>query len=224
MPFGGYEAQRAFLNRLSAWEGIILHVGGLSKVYLTNIVGKWSDRLRIIAGENKGRSLKALKGLATRPTLDKVRGAVFNALYDVSGAKVLDLFGGSGAMALEALSRGAAHCVIVDSSKAAAQVIMDNTMALGYGDRVDLRCCDFRTALLPQEKFDIIFLDPPYGQGLVGESLNLIIDKALLAKDGIVVAEVSAQEPECHEFPGFCLIKEKRYGAAKILYYRFDEE
>lgn len=191
---------------------------------MTNIVGKWFDSLRIIAGENKGRSLKTLEGSATRPTLDKVRGAVFNALYDVSGAKVLDLFGGSGAMALEALSRGAAQCVIVDNSNRAVEVIRKNAIALGYGDRVDLRCSDFRLALLPQEKFDIIFLDPPYGQGFVRESLSLIIEKDLLTKDGLVVAEVSAQEPECREFPGFRLIKEKRYGAAKILYYRFDEE
>ncbi len=182
------------------------------------------SNLRIIAGKNKGKKIKTLPGFATRPTLDKVRGAIFNALYDVSDISVLDMFGGSGAMALEALSRGARYCVIIDSSKTAINIIQENIEALGYCDYVELRCNDFRQALRADEKFDLIFLDPPYGQGLLVESLKLVAEKSLLNSSGIIVAETSAQQPECGDFPGFCLIKEKQYGAAKILYYRFDEE
>lgn len=182
------------------------------------------NSLRIIAGEKKGRKLKTLSGAATRPTLDKVRGAVFNALHDVSGAVILDLFGGSGAMSLEALSRGASFSVIVDNSDAAMNIIRYNTEALGYAERVEARCCDFRQAVLPGEKFDLIILDPPYGQGLLVESLGLIAQNFLLQKNGIIVAETSAKEPECSVIEAFRLIKEKQYGMAKILYYRFDEE
>ncbi|MDO4542482.1 MAG: 16S rRNA (guanine(966)-N(2))-methyltransferase RsmD [Bacillota bacterium] len=191
---------------------------------MTNFVGKRIDNVRIIAGEHKGRKLKTLTGSDTRPTLDKVRGAVFNALHDVGGARVLDMFGGSGAMALEALSRGAESCVIVDNSPKAMAIIEANTEALGYTAKVDLRLGDFRTALKRGEYFDLIILDPPYGQGLLPESIRLVQKLGLLRSSGIIVAETSAQAPEYGDISQLCLIKEKQYGAAKILYYRFDEE
>ncbi|MEG1096411.1 MAG: 16S rRNA (guanine(966)-N(2))-methyltransferase RsmD [Clostridiales bacterium] len=180
--------------------------------------------MRIIGGEHKGRRLKTLGGDNTRPTLDKVREAVFNALYDVSDTRVLDLFGGSGAMALEALSRGANSAVIVDNNKAAINIIKENVKELGYEAKVDLRFSEFQRATLKNEKFDLIFADPPYGEGLLTEAINMVAKLNLLSAHGMIVAETGGGNPEFPITPNLNLLKKKQYGTTKILYYRFDEE
>ena len=180
--------------------------------------------MRIIGGEHKGRRIKTLNGESTRPTLDKVRGAIFNSLYDVSDTVVLDLFGGSGAMSLEALSRGAAFAVIVDHNQGAANIIGENVKALHYEDKTDVRFCDFHQALKKGDSFDVVFLDPPYGQGFVWESMAMLCKAKVLRKNAMVVAETGSDEFGDHGTLPFTLLKKKQYGRAKILYYRFDEE
>ena len=178
------------------------------------------DGLRIIGGSLKGRKLHSPDGQATRPTLDKVRGAVFNSLYDVSEASVLDLFGGSGAMAIEAPSRGAASAVIADFSPKACDIIKKNVMNFGLSQRVEVRCCDFRQALRPGESYDLILLDPPYCKNLLLESMDLIIKLGALKERGMIVAETSSSEPEICDFPALDVIKTKTYGTAQIWFYR----
>ena len=124
--------------------------------------------MRIIAGSARGRKLFAPAGEDTRPTADRIREALFNILGSrVWDARVLDLFGGTGAMALEALSRGAARAVIVDANRAAIQAIRRNAEAVlgeALAERARIIRADYRSAIggLQGERFELVFLDPPY--------------------------------------------------------------
>lgn len=174
--------------------------------------------MRIIGGTERGRKLKAPEGMHTRPTLDKVRGAVFNVLFDVTGKEVLDMFGGSGAMGLEAISRGAGRAVIIDADRAAFRAMEENKKNLSYDDCVELRFCDFREAFRKNECFDIIFLDPPYRKNLLEDALVFIDEKHLLREGGIIVCELGADMK--FELPVAApeIIKEKVYGKTKVLF------
>jgi len=180
--------------------------------------------LRIIGGTERGRILKAPEGMHTRPTLDKVRGAVFNMLFDVYGKDVLDMFGGSGAMGMEAISRGANKAVIIDSDRAAFRAMEQNKKNLSYDDRADLRFCDFRKAFRRDECFDIIFLDPPYRKNLLEEALGFIDEMHLLKEDGIIVCELGTDVK--FELPAAVweIIKEKTYGKTKVLFLKMIKE
>lgn len=174
--------------------------------------------MRIIGGTNRGRKLNAPDGMHTRPTLDKVRGAIFNMLFDVSGLCVLDMFSGSGAMGFEALSRGAEKAVMIDCDRAAFRVMEQNKKNLSYGDRAELRFSDFRSAFCRDECFDIIFLDPPYGQGLLEDALVFIDKKHLKKEDGIIVSETGADMNLNLPDVGLKILKEKRYGKTKVFF------
>jgi len=134
-----------------------------------------------------------------RPTADRVREAVFGILGDgVEGAAVLDLFAGTGAMALEALSRGAAGAVLVESSPAALGALRANVAALEAEGAVCLPL-DYREAVrrlsAKGRTFDLVFLDPPYGKGLVGRSAELLSRAGILAPGAVVVAERASRDP-----------------------------
>ena len=123
--------------------------------------------MRIIAGTARNRRIDAPEGKNTRPTLDRVRENLFNILQTrVSSSAVLDLFAGSGALSLEALSRGASFAVMCDIDRNANRVEKRNTETLGFSERAELYCCDWRTAVRKlterNMKFDLVFLDPPY--------------------------------------------------------------
>ena len=120
--------------------------------------------MRVVAGELKGRRLAAPVGGATRPTTDRVREAVFNALASldvVVDARVLDLYAGSGALGIEALSRGAAHCTFVERDRAALAAIDENIATLGLGDRARVLVAD-GIAAASRVDADLAFADPPY--------------------------------------------------------------
>ena len=124
----------------------------------------YTANVRIISGSLGGRRLRAPRGAATRPTADKVRQALFNILGDVSGARVLDLYAGTGALALESLSRGAASAVLVDKAAEPVRCIEENARDLGVVDQVRVIRADAAAALarLRDERFDLVFADPPY--------------------------------------------------------------
>ena len=149
--------------------------------------------MRIIAGEARGRRIFAPEGAETRPTSDRTREALFNIIAArVPGARVLDLFGGTGALALEAMSRGADYCVINDVSPAALKVIKRNIgCVLKAAERAKTICLDYRRALssLAGNKFDIVFLDPPYALDAYTQSIAQIMQLKLLAEDGLIIAE-----------------------------------
>ena len=167
--------------------------------------------MRIIAGERKGHTIFAPKGLDTRPTSDRVRENVFNIVAPwVEDAQVLDLFAGSGAMGLEALSRGAARAVFVEADPAACRTIERNLDKLGL--RGEVRCAEVLTAIAGESRrFDLVFCDPPYAER-DHEALARYLPR-LLADDGLLVFETAAKvEPELP------LTKRtsRRYGAARI--------
>lgn len=176
--------------------------------------------MRIIAGEFKGRRLAAPEGLATRPTQDKIREALFSMiqLY-VPGATVLDLFGGTGALALEAISRGAESVYICDISRPAQKAIETNIDALlGETDRVTLIKADYRVALklLSDKKFDLVFLDPPYAdESAYTTGLSYLLEHDMLNSEAIAVVEkrknASFVYPE-----GFEVIKSRNYSDTVI--------
>ena len=134
--------------------------------------------MRIITGSARGKKLTTLEGEQVRPTSDRVKEALFNIIqFDLEGRNVLDLFAGSGQIGLEAISRGASHAVLVDASKESIQVIRDNVRHCGFGDFVEIVSMDFSSYLMRKgQKFDLAFLDPPYGQGLLQKALPLVAE------------------------------------------------
>lgn len=175
--------------------------------------------MRIIAGEARGRSLAAPRGMDTRPTLDRVRESLFNILRPyLTDARVLDLFAGSGALGLEAISRGAAEAVFVDNAHAAQEAVRRNIDTLGMADRASLLRCDWHAALrrLAGEaaRFDLIFLDPPYNMPHTDALLAQLREGGLLAEDALVVYEHAKELPP--DMTGWTLADQRGYGDTVI--------
>ena len=174
--------------------------------------------MRVISGSARGLKLVSLDSLATRPTLDRVKEALFSILSPyISGASVLDLFAGSGALGIEALSRGAKEAVFVDSLPAALDIVKKNASSARVDGRSVFRLSDALKFLKnSRDRYDIVFLDPPYSSGLYKPSLELICENSLLERNGIVVLEwdSSAQAPDIP--PYFAPIKERRYGRVAL--------
>jgi len=150
-----------------------------------------------------------------RPTMDRTRQAVFNALGDaVAGARALDLFAGGGALGVEALSRGAASCLFVEQSGRVLPFLRQNVKAM---EGAEVMRGDVRRALpkLAGREFDLVLMDPPYGRGLVDACLGLLRLHGLLAPGGMVVVEHSdAERPEVPE--GWEVVKSGRHGGTLV--------
>jgi 16S rRNA (guanine(966)-N(2))-methyltransferase RsmD len=174
---------------------------------------------RIIAGAARGRRLAAPKGLATRPTSDKVRGAVFNLLGQFfEGGAVLDLYAGTGALALEALSRGCERAVCVDADRSAVDAVVRNAETCGYGARVEvLRSrVDVALARLPAGAFSLVFIDPPYADG--PEAALAAVDR-VVCHGGRVVAEHDARRPPADRYGALGLVDRRGYGDTGVSIY-----
>jgi 16S rRNA (guanine966-N2)-methyltransferase len=193
--------------------------------------GPGGYRVRIISGSARGKRLVSFSGKDIRPTPDRVRESIFNILFSktgtFSGKTVLDLFAGTGAMAIEALSRGARRACLVDQGQQAARVIPANLKNCDFQDRAFYIRSDFEKALLRLEEagpFDVVFLDPPYGRGLVAEALSLIAKADLLAPGGMVCAETSALEEVPESVGGLELLESRRYGSTAVHFYAFSDQ
>jgi 16S rRNA (guanine966-N2)-methyltransferase len=168
-----------------------------------------SSALRVIAGEFGGRTLKAPRGLNTRPTSARVREALFAVLGDIRGSRVLDLYAGSGALGIEALSRGAERLVAVESERNAVACIRTNLSALGLDSRslvIALPVRRARALLAQQAPFDLVLCDPPWSDlGSACEDLAQLVGASALAPGGRVVLEHSARDapPEIHGLVAF---------------------
>ena len=178
--------------------------------------------MRIITGSARGTRLKSPVGEGTRPTADRTREALFSMLgARVHEARVLDLFAGTGALALEALSRGAAHAVLVD--RTTYEILTENAQRTKLAARAEIRRGDVygQVAALAREgrTFDLIFADPPYARGDNKRVLAALDAGALLAADGLFVLEQGADEPLIEHSGGFLLMRERRYGAARVCFY-----
>jgi len=159
------------------------------------MTGRPPGKIRIVAGAHRGRRLKVAAGTAVRPTSERVREAVFDALGPVGGSCVLDMFAGTGAMGLEALSRGAASCVFVENDPAVAATLKENIAALGYQAEARVLQLPYEKALLGlsdrEDGFDLLFVDPPYRILPAVEVVLKPLLPSLLADDGVVVVEGS---------------------------------
>jgi 16S rRNA (guanine966-N2)-methyltransferase len=169
--------------------------------------------MRIVAGTHRGRRIAAPKGLATRPTGDRVREAAFNLIGPVDGARVLDLFAGSGALGLEALSRGAASVTFVESDRVACRTISDNLERLELtGARVT--CGDAVSALRRESRrYDLILVDPPYESWTELEPQLARHLPGLLAPGGLLVVETGQRTEPQLPLP---LRTSRRYGSARL--------
>ncbi len=153
--------------------------------------------MRVIAGSAKNRKLVAPKGPGTRPALAQVKEAIFNILGDINGCTVLDLFAGCGAIGIEALSRGASHATFVDNSRQAIIALQKNLETCDFTSQAEIvpLSVDQTLQKLGEKRvnFDLIFVDPPYDEGLVMRTLNEL--GPLLADNGLIIVEHSPREP-----------------------------
>ncbi len=175
---------------------------------------------RIIAGTARGRRLAVPAGLDTRPTSDKVRGAVMNLLGQFcEGGDVLDLYAGSGALALEALSRGCERAVCVEQDRRALEALARNAEACGFADRVELVRAVLPAALarLGRERFALAFADPPYADGPQAALEGV---GPLLVPGARVVAEHDARHPPPERIGSLALADRRAYGGTGISIYR----
>lgn len=175
--------------------------------------------MRVISGSVRGRKLKEPEGMDIRPTSDQVKESIFNIIqFDIEGRQVLDLFAGTGQLGIEALSRGATGAVFVDQSKAAIKLVRDNIEKTGL-EKAKVVQGDSISYLGGREKFDLIFLDPPYKTTLLENSLQKIVQFDKLNPGGIIVCEcpVEKELPELAE--PYKLHKIYRYGKVKITVY-----
>jgi 16S rRNA (guanine(966)-N(2))-methyltransferase RsmD len=138
--------------------------------------------------------LKAPKGMSTRPTIDRVKESLFNIIHsDLCDMRVLDLFSGTGALAIEALSRGAASAVLVESDRNVCGIIRDNLSHTKLSEKGTVLCRKASAAINELarngDRFDIVFMDPPYRKNFIQETLQLLVDNGIIVDGGMVVAE-----------------------------------
>ena len=172
--------------------------------------------MRVIAGSAKRLQLKTVEGMETRPTTDRIKETLFNmiSMY-LADSHFLDLFAGSGAIGIEALSRGAAHATFVEHSHEAMGCIRENLSYTHLAERATLYEADVLSALKRmegKEKYDYIFMDPPYDCLLEKSVLQYLSTSDLLAQDGLIIIEASLETDFSYVNElGFCIVKEKRY-------------
>ena len=182
--------------------------------------------MRIIAGRHRGRRLVAPAGPGIRPTADRVRQALFDMLWHapwagraaVEGARVLDAFAGTGAFGLEALSRGAAHASFLENDRAALAALRANVAACREAERCAVLPADATRPPRASAPCGLMFLDPPYGRGLVEAALPALSAAGWIAPGALVCAEVEAAAAAPP--PGFALVAERAHGPARLLFLR----
>lgn len=175
--------------------------------------------MRIISGLARGKKLSEPSGSSIRPTSDMVKEAVFNIIqFDIEGKSVLDLFGGTGQLGIEALSRGAKSAVIVDESTEAINLIKKNLMTAGLPSGTVVKANALKY-LEGEDKFDIIFLDPPYKSRLLAGALQKIIEFDKLNVGGIIICEGPADDEPGELASSYKKIKSSKYGKKRITLY-----
>ena len=174
--------------------------------------------MRVISGSARGRRLKELQGMDTRPTTDKVKESLFNIIqFEIEGRRVLDLFGGTGQLGIEALSRGADHCTFVDMRKEAAALIRENLRLTGLSERSRVVQGDALSFLSScGEKFDVILLDPPYHTELLEKSVKRVTEFDILREHGIMICESAAERQLPALPPPYERGREYRYGKIRL--------
>ena len=176
--------------------------------------------MRVITGKARGVVLKTPDGMATRPTT--VKEAMFSIIqFEIPTARVLDLFGGTGQLGIEALSREAKSAVFVDEREEACRLIRENLRRTQMELHGRVVRSDYLAYLKStREKFDIIFLDPPYAEVFLEKALKMITEIDILQSGGIIVTERPVGKELPWEFPGYERSRDYKYGKTLITIYR----
>ncbi|MEE9911191.1 MAG: 16S rRNA (guanine(966)-N(2))-methyltransferase RsmD [Deltaproteobacteria bacterium] len=182
--------------------------------------------MRISGGAAKGRTIKFPSQSIQRPTTDFLREALFNLLEAPEGQNYLDLFAGSGSVGLEALSREAKTATFVEKSKVLIEVIRENANLCGYSERCLLIHADVHSAVRDlcrkKNRYHVIFADPPYNQGLIGETLNVLKEYPVLQESGIMVLQHSIREPLTKLADDWSVVDQRKYGDNLLSFIRMD--
>lgn len=183
--------------------------------------------MRVISGMSRGKKLTSLEGENTRPTLDRVKEALFNVIqFNIRDKVVLDLFAGTGALGIEALSRGAKEAIFCDIMPDAIRVIRQNVIETNYLNKSTIINKDYKRVLediaLLNKKIDIVFLDPPYKTNYAIESLQKIIMSNLLTEDGIIIIETDDinKEQEILKIEKTEIFDKRKYGSVWLIFIR----
>lgn len=183
--------------------------------------------MRVISGKSRGKKLVSLEGDNTRPTLDRVKEALFNIIQNnIQDAVVLDLFAGSGALGIEALSRGAKEVVFCDKVLEAIKVIRKNVQATNNIEKSTIINKDYEEVLAnlanKNKKVDIVFLDPPYKTNFAIIAIQKIIMSDLLTEDGIIIMETDdiTNENEIVKTKNAEIFDKRKYGSVWLIFIR----
>ncbi|MFS9109910.1 16S rRNA (guanine(966)-N(2))-methyltransferase RsmD [Streptococcus australis] len=177
--------------------------------------------MKIVSGTYGGRPLKTLEGKTTRPTSDKVRGAMFNMIGPYfDGGRVLDLYAGSGGLSIEAVSRGMEQAVLVEKDRRAQGIIASNIQMTKESHKFQLLKMEAHQALNQlQGTFDLIFLDPPYAKEQIVADIEALAERGLLGEEVMVVCETDKAVDLPEEITCLGIWKEKIYGISKVTVY-----
>ncbi|MBQ9795680.1 MAG: 16S rRNA (guanine(966)-N(2))-methyltransferase RsmD [Clostridia bacterium] len=176
--------------------------------------------MRIVSGKYRGKILKEFELNSTKPTTDRVKEAIFNLIqFDVVDSVVLDLFSGTGALGIEAISRGAKKVFLNDINSQSVKLIKENLKGI-EGD-YSISSLDYQMFLnTSKQKFDIVFLDPPYKTNFGLKAIDLLIENKLLTENAIIIFETSEENNFNLSYEGF-EIKKKKYG--KIIVFKMEK-
>jgi 16S rRNA (guanine966-N2)-methyltransferase len=193
--------------------------------------------MRVVAGEAKGRKLKAPDTMGTRPIIDRVKTALFDILAgEVEDTRFLDLFGGVGSVGIEALSRGAAHATFIEMNYNVLKVLRENLQITGLADRAEalhgdafkfLQQNSTSSQSIQKSAYDIIYVAPPQYQSMAARALELLDGSPLVADDGLVIVQIHPKERpvvvavQCKRL---ILSDERRYGSTLLMFFYKKEE
>lgn len=185
--------------------------------------------MRIISGIAKGRKILSPETMVTRPTLDRIKEAIFNIIQmRTRGAVVADIFSGTGSLGLEAASRGAEKCFLIDRDDVTFSLLKKNVENLKFQDICT--CCKgscydwlkkFATDGLV---FDLIFIDPPYAKDMIPPAIDIISEKRLLKEDGLIVCKIDSGEEIFQGNDDIVIVNQRKYGNTTVLFYEYKED
>jgi 16S rRNA (guanine966-N2)-methyltransferase len=182
--------------------------------------------MKIIGGTAKGRNILFPAKSSVRPTTDRIKGSLFNILSSVSDKRFLDVFAGSGSIGMEALSRGAAFATFIEINIMLCKYIKENLLKCGFDGRFEIFTMGVNNAIHTlqnkNERFDIIFADPPYQNGLVEETIGYLANGELFAKGGFLIIQHSVREGFSRAAgSGIDIFDERRYGDSMLSFMKF---
>lgn len=185
--------------------------------------------MRIISGKARGTKLYTLEGENTRPTLDRVKESLFSIIQNnLQDAIVIDLFSGSGALGLECLSRGAKKAYLCDKSPMAIEIIKKNIQKTHMNNNTIVLNMDYKKSIEKiNEETDIIFIDPPYKANIATDAIEIITNKKILRKNGIIVLETDDEKREIEQLKNNIKMEMydfRTYGRVKLIFLKWKEE